>query len=304
MLAAGTVGACAKNSVSSADDYEGVGRALEDQDPSGSPAPAEQGQGASRPATKAAVQGVDVTGMTLAQHDRFHQMVDTLASPCGKAHSLRTSVAGDADCKRAVFAARYVARLVADDYDGVEIRAAYEARYRAEAKSFDVAAAPSRGPSDARVRIVEFMDYGCPHCAEFAPMLDDVADKYSSDVVVYIKHFPLSGHPDSGPAARAAIAAQRQGKFWDMHHMLLANQGRQSRKDLFAYAQALGLDMARFEQDFGDPAAERQVVADKQEGVAAGLTGTPALYINGRELPELSVEEIVDWIEEELAVNR
>lgn len=137
------------------------------------------------------------------------------------------------------------------------------------------------------------------------PILDEVVEAYPNDVIVYFKHFPLTSHANSMPAARAAIAAQRQGKFSAMHTMLLENQDHQSIKDIMIYADRIGLDMARFQIDFNAREVEGQAETDKQEGIAAGVEGTPAIYFNGREYTDpLGFPFLKDWIDEHLAVNR
>ena len=137
------------------------------------------------------------------------------------------------------------------------------------------------------------------------PILDEVVEAYPNDVIVYFKHFPLSSHADSLPAARAAIAASRQGKFNEMHTMLLENQEQQSIRDILLYADRIGLDMARFQIDFNAKDVVAQAEGDKQEGIAAGVEGTPTIYLNGREYTDpLGFPFLKDWIDEHLAVNR
>ena len=124
-------------------------------------------------------------------------------------------------------------------------------------------------------------------------------------MVVYIKNFPLSGNPTSEPSARAALAAQRQGKFFEMHALLFEHQEEQSIKHVFQYAEQIGLDMPQFQKDFNDKAIAARVAKDRDEALAADLSGTPMLYLNGREYTDpLAGPFLVDWIDEWLAVNR
>ncbi|RMH40403.1 MAG: hypothetical protein D6689_14025 [Deltaproteobacteria bacterium] len=135
-------------------------------------------------------------------------------------------------------------------------------------------------------------------------MLDEVVEAYPNDVVVYFKHFPLSTHPHSEAAARAAVAAHRQGRFADMHRTLLENQTAQTDQDILQYAERLGLDMERFKRDWADPDVAALVRKDKEEGLAAHVEGTPTLFINGAlysDPPALPF--LKDWIEEILSVN-
>jgi thiol-disulfide isomerase/thioredoxin len=252
------------------------------------------------------VEGADVGKLASPEQQRFEKLVDRLPSPCGKAHSLRTSRNTDAECIRARFAVDYVVALLGDGAPDEDITRLYSMRYRKDDKkrgfrlSDDV---PHQGPADARVVLVEFFDYGCPACKEFAPELDRAVKAFPNDVVIYYKQFPLAAHQHSRGAAQAALATSKQGKYHEMHELLFANPDGHKKEDLVAAAKGLGLDIARFEADYA--AAGAQVEADKKEGDDAGVSSTPTLYINGRKYEDPSIEKYVKmWIEEELAVNR
>ena len=252
-----------------------------------------------------AVAGVDLGKLGDDKQASFHQLVDKLQSPCGKAESLRASVK-DPSCKRAAFAARYVARKLGEDLPPDVVSENYEARYVSDTKyGFDVREAPSIGPKTAAVTLVEFFDYGCPHCKLFSPILEDLAAEFPQDLVIYYKHFPLSGHPNSVPAAMGAVAATKQGKFRAMHKALFDSQDDQSPEKIEKMAAAAGCDMKRWKADL--PGARARVDADHAEGEKAELRGTPQIYIMGRKWPEndpLSPEELAEWVREEIAVNR
>jgi len=238
---------------------------------------------------------------------RIDALMDKLPSPCGAAHSLKKSL--DAGCKRAPFAKKYVGRLVqkygASDDD---VNQLYRARYTPSTgpQTFDLKDTPYEGNPRAPVVIVEFFDYGCPHCREAVAQLDELLLRHPRDIVIYYKQFPLSGHKDSVPAARAAVAAARQGRFRAMHKALFAAQGNQSKEAIAKIAQDLKLDQTKFEKDWNDPAVADKVNADRAEGEKAQLSGTPAIYINGRyyAVPAVLVDELDDWVAEELAQNR
>ena len=95
------------------------------------------------------------------------------------------------------------------------------------------------------------------------------------------KHNPLPFHSDAQLAHVASVAAQQQGKFWEMHDKMFANQAKIKMPDLQQYAKEIGLDIKRFEKDLADPALLKIVEADKREAAAAGATGTPTFYVNG-----------------------
>ena len=98
------------------------------------------------------------------------------------------------------------------------------------------------------------------------------------------KHLPLDIHKDAPAAHLASVAAQQQGKFWEFHDKLFANQRAIKVDNLKQYAQELGLDMARFDKDMADAKIKKLVETDMAEAAAMGLTGTPGFFVNGRYL--------------------
>jgi protein-disulfide isomerase len=140
----------------------------------------------------------------------------------------------------------------------------------------------SKGAEQAKVVIIEFSDFQCPFCALVQPTLDRVMEHYGDQVKLIYRHFPLAKtHPYALKAAVAAEAAGNQGKFWEMHDKLYQNQEKLSDNDLRRYAQELGLDMERFEKDLDSSQLEEKVLQDKEDGLKAGVSGTPAFFING-----------------------
>lgn len=258
------------------------------------------------PVDETPLQGIDVSKLSTDKQKLFYKLVGSLSSPCGKAHSLRTSVTSDQTCKRAPFAARLVAELLADEQDASTVLELYTARYvrNAAVQTIDVAQAPMSGDPKAPVVLVEYFDYGCPSCMAIKPVLDQVVRENPGKVKLYYKMYPLIGkHPDSKGAAQAALAAHAQGKFHAMHDVIFERLGAQKKDDLRGYAQALGLDLARYDADFA--AAEARVDADRKEGDANGVEGTPTLFLNGRRYPgPTDPKYFAAAIEEELAVRR
>jgi protein-disulfide isomerase len=255
---------------------------------------------------KKPVEGAKLDGFKDDEKARFEALADQLPSPCGKGVSLRTSRNTEATCGRARFAVDFVTELIKDGASDDELKELYMARYPRERKvqKFKtVADVPHSGPQDARVVFVEFFDYGCPACKTFGPVLEEVQAAYPRDVAVYYKMFPLAAHPDSPGAAQAALAAFAQGKFKEMHALLFADQFAHKKEKLVEYAKQIGLDMAKFEADFA--AMTAKVEADKTEGNAAGVQGTPSIFLNGTlwEGPP-AAKYMKMWVEEELALNR
>jgi protein-disulfide isomerase len=131
--------------------------------------------------------------------------------------------------------------------------------------------------------LVEYLDFQCPYCRAAAPavkavVLRDLAGK----VTLRARHFPLrEKHPRADATARAAEAAGRQGRFWEMHDLLYDNFDAVGDEDLASYAASLGLDVERFAADVADPALIAAIEADRDAGLAAGVAGTPTFFVDG-----------------------
>jgi protein-disulfide isomerase len=158
------------------------------------------------------------------------------------------------------------------------------ARPTAYRKPTAPAEAPSFGPKDAKVTIVEWSDFQCPFCSRAVPTLKQVKEQYGNDVRVLFRHQPLSFHPNAQVAAEASMAAHEQGKFWEMHDKMFENQRALDRASLDKYAEELGLDVAKFKAALDSKKYEAYVKKDAQEGSAVGANGTPTFFVNGREL--------------------
>jgi protein-disulfide isomerase len=259
----------------------------------------------SGPVDESPLQGIDVTKLSGEKQKLFYKLVGSLSSPCGKAHSLRTSFSTDTACKRAPFAVRYVQALLEDEGTEAQVREEYEHKYTGVEKAvkLDVSKAPHVGTTDAPIRLVEFFDYACPHCAQFKPMLELLEKELAGKVIVYYMMFPLSSHPDSKSAAMAALAALALGKFQAMHDKLFENAPRHNRDAVMGYAKEIGLDPAQFEAAYN--AAGAQVAMDMAQGDTAGVQATPTLFFNDRKYSgPMHPKYIAMWVDEELAVNR
>ncbi|MBM7117499.1 DsbA family protein [Archangium primigenium] len=143
---------------------------------------------------------------------------------------------------------------------------------------------PSFGPKDAKVTIVEWSDFECPFCGRVGPTLKQIKETYPKDVRVMFRHQPLPFHPNAKPAAVASMAAHEQGKFWEYHDKLFANQKALDRASLEKYAQELGLNMGQFKAAMDSGKLGDKVEADSAAGNAVGANGTPTFFINGREI--------------------
>lgn len=148
-----------------------------------------------------------------------------------------------------------------------------------EVTELNLAHAPESGRR-GMPEITVFSDFQCPYCAALAPQLNELAR--TGQAVVRFKHFPLSFHNKAEGAHRAALAAQEQGKFWEMHDRIFSAPRNLDSADFSAYARQLGLDEDRFQTALASANLKARIQADIDDGLRAGVEGTPAVYINGR----------------------
>ncbi|PTL82618.1 thioredoxin domain-containing protein [Vitiosangium sp. GDMCC 1.1324] len=143
------------------------------------------------------------------------------------------------------------------------------------------ATGPAKGPEGAPVTIVEFSDFQCPFCSRAIGTVEEVLKAYPNQVRLVFRQFPLEFHKQAPKAAEAALCANDQGKFWEMHDTLFANQKELEVPKLKEYAKKVGVDSAKFDKclDSGEKAATVQ--ADMADGQKVGVNGTPAFFING-----------------------
>jgi protein-disulfide isomerase len=151
---------------------------------------------------------------------------------------------------------------------------------RVEARADD----PAIGPKDARVTVIEFSDFQCPFCSQAVPVVKELEKTYGKELRITWKHLPLSFHQNAMPAALAAEAAREQGKFWEMHDRLFANQAALTDITFEKQARELGLDVTRFKASLASPETRKRVEADAALASAAGVTGTPTFLVNGEQV--------------------
>jgi thiol-disulfide isomerase/thioredoxin len=246
--------------------------------------------------------GIDLGKLDDFERKVFFRVVNREPSACGKGHSLIYSVKHDSSCRASFYAVRYVAHLVDSGFTDSEIGEKLEKRFRApRATHIDMSNAPAKGNPSARVTVVEFVDYECPHCKHAQALMRQVVEEYPKDVKVYFKHFPLSSHANARLAAEGAVAANKQGKFWPFNEKVWANSDNLTPAVLEKAAKEVGLDVARWRADLDSDAVKGRVQADKSEGNDLGVLATPSIYINGRKYEDpLEIASFRDWIDEEL----
>ena len=152
------------------------------------------------------------------------------------------------------------------------------------AGTLDLSDVPIRGAATAPITVVEFSDFQCGFCFRVNATLAQLLDRYQGKVRLVFKHSPIEGHTAAPLAHRAAFAAQQQGKFWEMHDRIFANQRAMDREALLAHASALGLDVARFTADLDSPRAQAVLDRDQAEAAKVGVDGTPTFFVNGTPL--------------------
>lgn len=163
------------------------------------------------------------------------------------------------------------------------------------------AGAPETGPDNAPITLVEFSDFQCPYCTLATPQLQAVLKAYPTQVRLFFKQFPLDMHSQAALAAAAAVAAQRQGKFWPMHDALFASHGDLRRATILALASSVGLDMKRFEADLDSPEVRKAVARDQEDGGNVGVMSTPTLFIDGQHYNgNIRLEDLKPILEAEL----
>ncbi len=216
--------------------------------------------------------------------------------PCGCGMGLRECWRKDPRCLAAHIMAEWVGNQARSGRSANQI----EAILRSEGDGFLDKKVVSialdgdtfRGSPDARVTIVEFADFQCPYCARAEPILRRVLRRFPAEVRLVFKHYPL--HRTSMLAVSAALAAGKQGRFWQMHDKLLEHYSSVSGTRVLMWASELKLDMARYQRDFA-AAREYEAVVQREvrEARSLGVEGTPTLFINGRQFNGPLTEAVV-----------
>jgi protein-disulfide isomerase len=163
----------------------------------------------------------------------------------------------------------------------------------------------SYGPADAPLAVIEYSDFQCPFCAEYASILKSLREKYGDQVKFVFRNYPLAKHQWATIAAKAAYAASLQGKFWEMHDLLFENQKEWSESDdprpyLDGYAGSLGLDLDKFHADADAQSTTDFIAKQAAEGKKGGVSHTPWLVVGDSVVLPRSLEEFDKLIQEAL----
>lgn len=269
------------------------------------PGPEPKQQSSATAAADADLPGVDTSSLTPRERREWASYVAEQLAPCKDTPvPIAQCVREKRACKRCVPAARFLVGQVRNGGAREQVLTAYRARFDSDkVKSVDVEGAPTKGAATAPVTIVEWADFQCPFCKSAAPVVDELVNRYPGKVRLFFKNYPLPSHNLAEPAARAAIAADAQGKFWEMHHKLFETSpaGLEPRA-LEAHARELGLKLDRFKTDLESEATKARVAREKKQAETLGFSGTPLIYINGREFPLVGdfTTELNQWVRLEL----
>ncbi len=237
--------------------------------------------------------GIDMNGLTPAQKTVVLKVLRDGDCSCGCSMNMAECRVKDPNCSYSRgMAAAIIDAVKAGKSESAALAAAKDSRWGHGPQQSNkvledpvpvpVMGAPILGPANAPLTLVEFSDFQCPYCIKAAAELPAVLKAYPTQVRLIFKQFPLDTHSQAAVAAAAALAAQKQGKFWEMHDALFAQQARLNRAIILQLAAGLKLDMKRFEADMDSAETRKAVAQDLDDGVKAGVEATPTLFVNGQ----------------------
>lgn len=247
-----------------------------------------------------AMKGLTWDGLSEEQKKLSTSILNEGRCDCGCGMTLAVCRRDDEKCSRSLGLATQVLALSKDGKTKEEIVKAVLAPPSSKFVQFPIPAgdAPFTGPADAKVTILDYYDYQCPFCIRVAASLEEVAKMYPNDVRIVYKQHPLPMHQQAGLAARAALAAQKQGKFFEMHKKLFESSSTLSPEKINEFAKTIGLDMERYAKDLDSPEIAARIDKETKEVMDIGATGTPASFVNGRYVngakPASFFKEMVD----------
>ena len=221
-----------------------------------------------------------------AQHaDRlgdFDKLLSQAICPCDKQRTLLDCYL-DKSCEAARNLGEHAKAQFREGHDFEEVKLSLVNKYLNEhlIHHFKSEARPLKGDRRAPVKLVKFADFQCSHCARLARLLNTVMKELGDIASLEYRHFPLSRHSYAHYAARSSFAAEKQGKFWEMHDLLFENQSSLSMERIDELARSLGVDWTQFHLDRESPGAYQRIESDRAEGIGARITGTPSLFLNG-----------------------
>ncbi|MBN2804277.1 MAG: thioredoxin domain-containing protein [Deltaproteobacteria bacterium] len=244
---------------------------------------------------------LQVDDLTPAEVKRLDIVINSEASPCGNNITIAKSILNPNLCPLTVHAVNYILTLIKQDYNDEEISKMYISRY-ASVKGLEIPVngSPRWGADNPEITVVVFSDFECPFCANAAKVVDKIANSYPDKISVMHKDFPLVDiHPIAMLGARAGYAANKQGKFKEMHDVLYSlGQAQYNPDKLRTIAIGLGLNIDEFEDDLASDQALAAINADIELANKLGAKGTPSIFVNGR-IVENGINGLEERIKEE-----
>ena len=276
--------------------------------------PGEAGKGPGQEAEAAELvelSGVDTSNLRAREKREWSSAVSELLAPCAdQPVSVAQCVKEKRKCRACAPAAHFLVKQVQKGRTRSQIEVAYKKRFSpSEVKQISLDGSPQKGAASAPVTLVEWADFECPFCAKTAPVLDKLVSRYSTQVRLVFKNYPLGIHKYAEKAARAGAAANRQGKFWAMHHALFERTDKKVKLEqsvLEEVAKEIGLDLKKFKEELASEPVADLVGKDRKQADALGIEGTPLLYINGRhfDLDHFDIgEDLEPWVKLEIELK-
>lgn len=241
--------------------------------------------------------GLELKDLDASEQQVLHEILSEQYDPCGQSRSFLEALSDPKVCEQAKTLADLSVTKLAE---GLSKRQVVQALLKEQARtankaSFDLTQAPFVGDPTSSKVLVEFYDYQCPHCRNVAGPAKELALK--SGAVLYYKMMPLKHHAFARDAARYALAAQRQGKFQELHQLIFENQERLSLEVLEELAQSAQLDLKRLKEELaktGPDSVDAIVDRDLAEADTANIDGTPTFYLNGYQVEYANLEKALN----------
>ena len=259
------------------------------------------------------IKEIDFTGLTEGQKKMALRVMNSNPCNCGCSKTVaqcRRDMPNS--CRRSLIFARTVVDAIREGKDEAAVTKVLEAKAATfvEAKmpddtgmvyNIDVTNSPVRGPKTAPVRLVEFSDFQCPYCAELQKTLEQVLKAFPKDVQLIYKQYPLNIHPYARQAAAAALFANSQGKFWELHDRLFQNFTSITDQNIRKWVGEVGLNATDYDRALQTGKFEPVIQKDAADGAAAKVLGTPTIFVNGKRVHDRSFDGFKKMIMEELA---
>lgn len=259
--------------------------------------------------------GVDFNGLTAKQKAAALKMLRANDCSCACGMKLADCRVKDPGCaystnlaaevvrqvKAGKSEAETLAALKASKWSHVQEEASAPRKLLGDPVDVSIYGAPAKGAAKAPITLVEFSDFQCPYCAIAIGELDRVLASHPGSVRLVFKQYPLETHPQAALAAAAAIAADKQGKFWPMHDALFAHRNDLSRPAIIELAKQNGLDIKKFQSDWDSEETRETVIRDVQDGDRVHVEGTPTVFLNGQKFNgQITADALGAAIDEEL----